>query len=135
MLNMMIYHKGFRGVADPEVLHSAWNDAKRALRGACLWGASLKGTLLANVMHGYYLGGKHQVQKEEVLDNLANIVDLDSILDGIIFDRGLEQGAWSEEEIRNEISDWATSRTTLNRGALVTTSALLRGVRLCASAK
>ncbi|CAE7437373.1 unnamed protein product [Symbiodinium sp. CCMP2592] len=71
-------------------------------------------------MHGYYLGGKHQVQKEEVLDHLANSVELDSILDGIAFDRGLQQEAWDEEEIRNEISDWATSRTTLNRGALVT---------------
>jgi hypothetical protein len=61
----LLYHSHLRGVAEPEVLHSKWNDAKRALSQANLNGAALKGTLMSNLNHGYFLGGKNHLHKNK----------------------------------------------------------------------
>ena len=120
-LNSLLFHNHLRGVAEPETLHASWNDAKRAIKAAGLLGASLKGTLIANLAHGYYLGGRNQLQKEEILDALANKIHVSDIIDEVAFDRNYQGLSWTEEDLRNEISDWDTTRRTLDRGSLAGT--------------
>ena len=72
---MLLYHLGLRGTIEPEVLHSKWNDAKRSLRNACMMGCVLKGTVMTNLSHGFFLGGKNHQQKEEVLEHLSRAME------------------------------------------------------------
>ena len=105
MLYALLYHCHLRGHVDPEVLHSKWNDAKRAIAESGLTGASLKGTLMSNLNHGYFLGGKNHQQKQEVLETLARKLDIGDYIDEIAFDRNLfvQDPNLSEEELRQQI--------------------------------
>ena len=119
LLNALLYHWKLRGVADPEVLHASWNCAKRAIKAAGLEGAALKGTLMANINHGYFLGGKNHQTKEEILQTLASKLDIADILDDVVFDRCLDASEqWDEETLLQEIQNWDTHRRSLNRGGL-----------------
>ena len=117
---MLIYYLGLRGTIEPEVLHSKWNDAKRALRSCGLMGATLKGTLMANLSHGFFLGGKNHQQKEEILEHLSTSLDIETYMDEIGFDRDLNMEGLSGHEILNEIKDWHCHCRTVKRGSMVT---------------
>ena len=106
---------------EPESLHSKWNDARRALRSAGLSGAVLKGTLMSNLSHGFFLGGRNQQQKEEVLEHLSAHIDIGEYLDQLAYDRDLDTtaGFASMDHILAEIKDWHSHRKTVNRGAMV----------------
>eukprot|EP00435_Cladocopium_sp_Y103_P032780 s324_g8.t1 len=121
-LYALLYHTHLRGLADPEVLHSKWNDAKRALSQAGLVGASLKGTLMSNLNHGYFLGGKNHQRKQEVLESLAHRLPIEDFIDEIAFDRSLlvDSVMISDESLMRDIADWNTARETLDRGSLAT---------------
>ena len=117
---MLLYHFHLRGVIEPESLHSKWNDAKRALKSAGLTGSVLKGTLMSNLSHGFFLGGRNQQQKEEVLDHLSSNIDIGEYLDLLAFDRGIDTlESFSFDDILAEIKDWHSNRKTFNRGAMV----------------
>ena len=115
---MALYHLKLRGAVEPEALHSKWNDARRALKAAGLTGSVLKGTLMANLAHGYFLGGKNTQQKEEVLEHLASDLDVEQYLDDIAYDRDLS-AIDSRENILDEIRNWHSHARTLKRGAQV----------------
>lgn len=117
MLYMALYHLGLRGMVEPEALHSKWNDARRSLKAAGLTGSVLKGTLLANLSHGYFLGGKNSQQKEEVLEHLANDLDISDYLDDVAFDRDL-QHITSHDSLLDELRSWHSHSRTLKRGAM-----------------
>ena len=115
---MLLYHLGLRGTVEPESLHSKWNDAKRSLQNAGFKGSVLKGTLLTNLAHGYFLGGKNSQQKEEVLQHLADSLSLDEIAEEIAFDRDLQGHDLRYDGLLQEIRDWHNHSRTVKRGAM-----------------
>ena len=115
---MLIYHLGLRATIEPEVLHSKWNDAKRALKACGLMGAVLKGTVMSNLSHGFFLGGKNHQQKEEVLEHLARDLNIEDYMVEIGFDRDVRDGALSAEQLLEDIKDWHSHCRTVKRGAM-----------------
>ena len=77
---------------------------------------------MSNLNHGYFLGGKNHQQKQEVLESLANKVNIGDYLDEIAYDRNLLIGdsMITVEGLRRDIADWNTARETLDRGGLAT---------------
>lgn len=90
---------------------------------------------MSNLNHGYFLGGKNHLQKQEVLESLASKVNISDYLDEIAFDRNVLIGEpmITEEDLRRDIADWNTARETLDRGSLATElkSNCVNGSDLC----
>ena len=77
---------------------------------------------MSNLNHGYFLGGKNHLQKQEVLESLARKVNIADYLDEIAYDRNILIGTSmiTDESLRRDIADWNTSREALDRGSLAT---------------
>ena len=81
-------------------------------------GAVLKGTVMSNLSHGFFLGGKNHQQKEEVLEHLARDLNIEDYMVEIGFDRDVWDGALSAEQLLEDIKDWHSHCRTVKRGAM-----------------
>ena len=77
----------------------------------------LTGKPVAWVLLRYFLGGKNSQQKEEVLEHLANDLDISDYLDDVAFDRDL-QHITSHDSLLDELRSWHSHSRTLKRGAM-----------------
>jgi hypothetical protein len=119
-LYALLYDVHLRGVAEPEAAHSKWNDARRGLRDAGFLGCILKGTLLSNLNHGHYMGGKNLQMKQECVEELARCVNddwLDDHCEDIAWDRGSQPDCTSS--IADYVRGWYKARSIRTRGAFV----------------
>ena len=97
-----------RAVPEPECCHPAWNDWRRAVKSANLYGSVLKVTYLSTFAHGPYLSGGSRVEigfaAEALLDEKSStdLADfLASLADEVAWDRdksSIETSGLSREE-------------------------------------
>ena len=82
----------------------------------------LKGTIIANLIHGPFNGCKNQQAKQEIVTKLVEQGTPEwhkDKVEGIAFDRGVEIEDLAELDVAQLMSMWINARTNEARGTFV----------------